>query len=261
MTAARRVGGLPSISTIGRIYLIGLGALAVVWAVLILPTVWRESRLERVASQIIEGQIYQVRDLLSLVLIIDNIERSALCRPASLRSAAIIRLRLTEEAIKAADQANINKTLGELIPSIRNSLKCAPTDSFLWLVLYWAETTRNGFDPHYLDYLRLSYKLGPYEGWVALKRNPVSLALFPQLSPEVAEQALAEFVGLVNSEFYHEAAEILIGPGWQLRDKILPRLTAIAIRRRIAFENEVYQLGYDVEVPGVERPAARPWRR
>jgi len=261
MKEAHRRSDLLTTPTIGRVYFIGLGALAVLWAVQVFPTVWRDPALDKIASRIIQGYTYKINDLLDFVPLIDDVERSAICRPASLRSAAVIRLRLTEEAIKTADQPKIDKTLDDLIVSIRNSLQCAPSDSFLWLVLYWAETSRNGFDFRYLDFLRLSYKLGPHEGWVALKRSQYALALFEHLPPAVAEQVLEEFVGLVNSGFYHEAAEILIGPGWRLREKILPRLKVINIRYRIDFENEVYQLGYDVEVPGVERPEARPWRR
>ncbi len=244
-----------------RAYLISLGIFAVLWAVQIFPTVWREPILERIASGIIEGQSFKVKDLLDFVPLIDNVERSTVCRPASLRSAAVIRLRITEAAIKEGGGPNVDRMLDELILAIRNSLKCAPADSFLWLVLYWAESTRSGFEPRYLDYLRLSYKLGPYEGWVALKRSQFALARFDQLSPALREQVLSEFAKLVNSGFYHEAAEILVGPGWHLRDQLLPRLEAVPERHRIALEWEIFELGYDAEVPGVVRPEARPWRR
>jgi len=260
MKEARRISDLLTTATIGRVYFIGLGALAVLWAVQIFPTAWRDPALEKMATQIIRGYAYKINNLLDFIPLIDEVERNTICRPASLRSAAIIRLRLAEEAIKAGDRPKIDKTLDDLILSIQNSLQCSPADSFLWLVLYWAEETRNGFDSRYLDFLRLSYKLGPYEGWVALKRSQYALMLFEHLPPTVAEQALAEFVGLVNSWFYREAAEIFVGPGWRLREKILPRLKVLNISHRIFFENEVYRLGYDVEVPGVERSEARPWR-
>jgi hypothetical protein len=261
MKEANRVSELLTIRIIGRIYFIGLGALAILWAVQIFPSAWRDPTLEKMASRIIEGHRYKVNDLLEFVPLIDDVEHSIVCRPASLHSAAVIRLRLTEETIKAADRSKIDKALDDLVVNIRTSLRCAPADSFLWLVLFWAESTRNGFDSRYLDYLRLSYKLGPYEAWVALKRCQFALTYFEHLPPAVAEQAIAEFVGLVNSWLHREAAEMFVGPGWRLREKILPRLESIPIRQRTAFENEVYQLGYDVEVPGVEHLEARPWRR
>jgi hypothetical protein len=260
MKEARRIRDLLTIPIIGRVYLIGLGILAVLWTLQIFSTVWRAPTLERLASRIIEGYPYKVDDLLDFIPLIDDVERGTVCRPASLRSAAVIRLRLAEEAIKAADRPKLDKTVDDLVVSIQNSLRCAPADSFLWLVLYWAESTRHGFHPRYFDYLALSYKLGPYEGWVALKRSRFALAVFEQLPAAIAEQSIAEFAGLVNSNFYREAAEILIGPGWHVRDRLLQGLTTISERKRVDFEKQVYQLGYDVEVPGVTRPEARPWQ-
>ncbi len=261
MTEAYRIRGLLSLPSIVHIYLIALGVSATLWAFQVFPASWHDPAIERMAGQIIAGQIYKISDLIELVPSIEKIQLNTLCRPASLRSAAVVRLRLTEESIKTGDRPNISKTLDELIVSVRNSLKCAPSDPFLWLVLYWAENTRFGIDSRYLNYLRLSYALGPYEGWVALKRSQFALAAFEQLPPEVAEQALNEFVGLVNSGFYQETAELLVGPGWHIREKILPRLITIAARHRVEFEKAVYQLGQSVDVPGIDRPEARPWGR
>jgi hypothetical protein len=261
MNDAHRSASEPlAIKIILRAYLMGLGAFAFVWAFQILPISWHESPLARISDQIIAGQKYKVNDLLDFIPQIDDVERSSTCRPSSLRSAGIIRLRLSEEALKTEDRVQIEKSLDEIVGSVRKSLKCAPSDSFLWLVLFWAETLRNGFNSRYLNYLRLSYRLGPYEGWIALKRSQFSLSLFEQLPSDIAKQSVAEFVGLVNSEFYHEAAELLTGPGWRLREKLLPALANIPERNRVAFSNEVYRLGFDVEVPGVKQLDPRPWQ-
>lgn len=250
-----------TIQTIGRVYLVSLGAIAVLWGLQTLPTVWREAALDRTASQILGGQVYKMADLRDLGPLIETVERATLCRPSSLRSASVIRLRMIEEATRANDQSDLDKNLDDLISATRTALKCSPADSFLWFVLYWAESTRNNFDPHYLDHLRLSYKLGPYEGWIALKRNQVALKLFKQLPPDLAEMVLKEYVGLVSSGFYFESAEILTGPGWPVRELILPRLGAVPERHRVALEREVYRLGYDINVPGIDRGPDRPWRR
>lgn len=243
-----------------RACLIGLGIFAIVWAIQIFPTVWRKPTLDQIASRIIEGQIFKVEDLGRLLPLMEEVEKSAVCRPASVRSSAVIRLRLVENASKAR-QPNVNQLIDELLVSVRNALRCSPADSFLWLVLYWAEMTRHGFEAHDLDYIRLSYEVGPYEGWVALKRNPIALVLFEQLSPALRERVVSEFVGLVNSGFHREAAEILVGPGWRLRDQLLPRLGVVPQAHRVAFDREVFELGYDVNVPGVVRPVEPPWRR
>ena len=108
---------------------------------------------------------------------------------------------------------------------IRSSLSCAPADPFLWLALYSVEVTENGFKPDYLKYLRLSYRLGPQEGWIALKRNPLAFAVFQQLPPDLGENAVNEFVAmLLESRFIDQAAEILIGPAWPERELILSQV-------------------------------------
>ncbi len=133
---------------------------------------------------------------------IESIEKAAWCRPAALRSAAIIRLRMVEAAASTGDHKHADEDLKSLGNVIRSSLSCLPADPFLWLVLYWVESTQNGIKPEYLNYLRMSYQLGPNEGWIALKRNPVAFANFALLPADLATDAINEFLGLINSELY-----------------------------------------------------------
>jgi hypothetical protein len=164
---------------------------------------------------------------------------------------------MAEQAIVDGD--DIDMQLNALRDSIRRSLACSPADPFLWVVLYWVEINRNGFQPDYLKYLRLSYQLGPNEGWIALKRNGYALAIFQQLPPDLAEMAIAEFATLVDTGFYAETAAILTGPGWPEREMLLSHLKDVSERYKEAFAKAVYKLGYDVNVPGVVLRDPRPW--
>jgi hypothetical protein len=261
MNRLRRWGRFLAQPTAIRVYALCVGIFAVGWAVNVFPVVWNDSTLDRLAARIIEGQVFKVADLNKFLPLVDQAEHAAVCRPASVRSAAVIRLRLLEEAIRAAEQSTIERSFDALTASIQASLKCSPADPFLWLVLSWIENTRHGFNQRALDSLQLSYETGPYEGWIALKRCPLALAQFDQLPLALRERVISEFVGLVNSGFHREAAQILTGPGWRWRQKLLPRLEAAKQIDRVAFEREVYKAGYEVEVPGVTRPAERPWHR
>lgn len=246
--------------TFARIFLIALGVGAIVWATLVFPVVSDDAPLDRIAGRIIEGELYK-RDVLDRLLpLIDEIQRRKSCRPQSLRSAAIVRLRLVEEMIRDGNGTRVDEGLDQLQRSIRNALKCAPSDSFLWLVLFWAESTRTGFNAPQIDYLRLSYKLGPYEGWIALKRSRLALAVFDQLPADLAHDVLIEFAGLLQSGFYGEVVDIFIGPGWPVRDKLLSSIKDVPEEQRVSFARALYRLGYDVVVPGVSRPESRPWQ-
>jgi hypothetical protein len=210
-----------------------------------------------VAEHVIAGDPFKPEVLASIMPQAEVTERTEPCRPAGVRSAAIIRTRMAEQAIIDAD--NIDAQLSTLGDSIRGSLACSPTDPFLWAVLYWAEITQKGFQPRYLQYLRLSYRLGPNEGWIGLKRNGLSLAVFRQLPPDIAEMAIEEFVNLLDSGFVDQMAAIITGSGWNERDLILPRLKQVTERNREAFAKTLYRLGYDIVVPGIVLPDPRPW--
>lgn len=117
-----------------------------------------------------------------------------------------------------------------------------------------------GFKADWLEYLERSYQLGPNEGWIALRRNGLALAIFSRLPPELAEKAAAEFVGLVRSG-YLDAAPILVGPAWAVRDQLLPRLAGLPPSKLKELVTAVSQLGREVVVPGVKPREPRPWDR
>jgi hypothetical protein len=106
----------------------------------------------------------------------------------------------------------------------------------------------------------MSYSLGPNEGWIAVRRNRLALALFAVLTPDLQNKAVLEFAHLVDSGFVPEAADILTGPGWPVRERLLSRLAHVDELYREQFAKAVYQLGYDVSVPGVKPFGFRPWR-
>src|ERR1700722_6648721 len=240
-----------------RTPLVIFGCAAVAWGLYALPVFARQVPIERVATHVLAGDPFKAGVLAALMPQIEAAERTEPCSPAVIRSAAIIRTRIAEQAIIEGDE--IDTQLNALRGSIHRSLAFSPADPFLWVVLYWVEINRNGFQPDHLKYLRLSYKLGPDEGWIAIKRNGYALAIFHQLPPDIADMALAEFPRLLDSGFYGETIAILTGPGWRERDILLPRLKDVAERHRQAFDRALYKLGYDVTVPGVTRRDPRPW--
>jgi hypothetical protein len=50
--------------------------------------------------------------------------------------------------------------------------------------------------------------LGPDEGWIALKRNVVALAVFERLRPDVGEMAIREFARLFGSGLSRDSSDL-----------------------------------------------------
>jgi hypothetical protein len=245
---------------IARCFLFAIGCISLWWGIAGLSGFGQQFSIERIANRVIAGEQFNATLLGRQFPIIEGIERATWCRPAALRSAAIIRLRMVEVTASTKDHKHGDEDLRSLDNAIRSSLSCLPADPFLWLVLYWVESTRNGIKPEYFNYLRMSYQLGPNEGWIIFKRSSVAFANFALLPNDVATDAINEFLALIKSELYQQAVEILSGPAWHVRDSVLPQLATLPQENREAFARVVSDRGLAIVVPGVDPRKSRPWQ-
>ena len=249
-------------AALSRLLLISIGLFSLGWAAITFPVFRSDARLEFTADRILDGELFKPETLIRLLAATGS-AKTNWPRPQALRSAAIIRLRLAEESSKAEGAEPHGPAIDEfaVAQSIRRSLSSAPADSFLWFELFRLERKTGNHSNDEFAYLRMSYLLGPHEGWVAVERNQLALGIYRELPRDVAEMALTEFKDLVASAYYEEAAKILAGPGWPIRDLLLGRLEDVPLEARRGFAQSAAEFGYDdIVVPGIERPEARPWR-
>ncbi len=242
-----------------RFILISIGVFSIWWGIYTFPVFWRDSRLDHAADNILEGETFKRETLQSLLADVDSAER-VWVRPEVLRSAAIIRLRLAEQGTSVKRAKPSGPVIDQLAASIQRSLSAAPADPFLWLALFWAKTMTDNWGKQDFAYLRMSYLVGPHEGWVAVLRNYIVISHFSELPPDLANAAVTEFKDLVASAYYEPAVKILAGPGWPIHDLLLHRLMDAPEEARNRFARSADQLGYDIDIPGVKRPEPRPWR-
>jgi len=226
------------------------------WGMSTLPVFWRDARLDHTAGSILDGEEFKPEILQTLLADADSADR-AWPRPEALRSAAIIR---GEQASLAGNSKPLGPIIDQLGASIRRSLSAAPADPLLWLALFGLKRMKDERSKEDFAYLRMSYLVGPHEGWVARRRNYIALENFPDLPQDLADAAVTEFKDLVVSGYYNTAVKILVGPGGPIRDMLLRRLEDAPEEARRQFASSANALGYDVPVPGVERPEPRPWR-
>ena len=170
------VGGLTTVATrtnIARVFLAIAGLMAMAWAFAVFPVFWSENVVVDVGRAVIGGEAFKP-DVLAAVAALTETNSGSVVRPSVLGKAAAIRVRQAEDAIRAGDPKLISQRLESLTRMVQETLRNAPSDSFLWLVWFWLDTTRNGLRSDSLPFLRMSYDLGPYEGWIAAKRDRVS---------------------------------------------------------------------------------------
>ncbi len=253
------VGGLAASATkknVTRLFLVTAGASAMIWAVAALPVFWPENVITNVAGAVVAGEAFKP-DVLAAVEVLTEGAGGGKLRSSMLGHAAVIRLRQAEDSLRSGSPDLVNKQLESLERIVDRALKNAPEDSLLWLTAFWLDTARHGLRPDGLRFLRMSYELGPYEGWIAIRRNGAALTAYPILPSDLAQQAIAEFVGLVRWGLVNEAAAIAAGPGRPLRNVLFARLRDLSDEQRRAFANAIYGRELDdVPVPGIAPPAA-----
>lgn len=237
------------------------GVAAVGWTVFVLPRFWSQATISQAAARIIAGDVYTPDAMAALEQSLWP-DRSLALRPAVLGPASIILLRQTEEAIARADLQPLNSRLTVLHDAVTHAILNAPEDSYEWLALFWLESYLYGFDAQQLRYLQMSYAIGPQEGWVAVKRNRIVLGLYATLTNDLKEAAVNEFVGLVRSQFYADAADIVSDSTPAVREALSARLAQLPNPDRQSFAKVLTDKGFfDMDVPGVNTARSRPWLR
>lgn len=135
-------------------------------------------------------------------------------------------------------------------------------NSFAWLALFWLDVRKRGFGSDNAQYLRLSYAFGPNEGWIALRRSRLALALFSQLPPDLADLAINDFVKLVDTgRLYQETAAIFATVPPDGQNRIVEHLGAANSISRQMFARMLYDKGLDIHIPNTEMPGLHSWER
>ena len=221
-----------------------------------MPLLVKSYNVTRMAPRVLSGQSFDVKLLEGILPPAPTLDG---CQASLASAAAIVHLSLFALATASADRQLISERTRSLREGIRRALGCAPTQPFLWFILYWLEATENGLNEKALQYLRMSYLLGPNEGWISAKRNGFALAIYDQLPADVAARVVTEFASLVSSGFHAQAAANLSGPGWSRREILVPALAPVSETRKYEFSKYLRAEGKYLDIPGLVPIERRPW--
>lgn len=259
--ASRRMAGLRSGRLAGwsRVSLSLIGLASLLWSADTLPSFWRTAPASTAAERIIADDRFKRGVLADVLAGIEAEPAPAFSQPELVRAKALVRLRLAEEAVAGKGTEKVDREVTVAEESVKSALTVIPGDSFLWLMLYSVETTRNGFDTQNIHYLDQSYAMGPHEGWISLRRNRLGLAILSMLDDEVRIAVISEFAEMVDSDFIEDTARNLMGIGWQFHDQLLAALVSVDVVSRQRLYRRLAVDGIKLSVPGIPIDE-RPWR-
>jgi len=240
-------------SRIARALLVPFGLGGLLWGSFSLPTFRALAPAQEVTKRIMAYDRFKLGALAAIRAQLEAYSNLRMQHPDAVRARALVDLRVSEEMMgRNGPVVEIDGALEAAGTSVRSSLELTPADSFLWLMLYSVETMRNGFNPCSIEHLDQSYALGPYEGWIALRRNRLALSIFSMLNEVGQQKAIAEFAAILDSNFIEQAELNLTSVGWEQREQLLAGLERVDITSREAFAKRLARDGVKVSVPGVE---------
>ena len=242
---------------VARILITECGLFAIAWSLSTIPTFRRSAVFASVAERVLSGEKYKAEQLKEFRRDIDALSAESF-RPAALRNFVAIRVRLVEAELKPGNTADAALRIDELKSTISLALGGDPAASFVWLTGYWLQRLQSANVDARLRFLRMSYLTGPNEGWIAVKRSALALSELSSLPPDLSKQVVGDFVGLVRSGLYGDAATVLGGPGWLVRETLLAQLAGLDESVRRNFDNAVKSQNLeDVAIPGKDERTPR----
>jgi hypothetical protein len=238
---------------VARTLIAASGICAIGWALEVIPVYRASGSIIQTAQRILANEKFSPAQLDAMVHDLTT-KSGRLLLAAAESDAVTIRCRLLEDQLKREtpefdSQESVRSDINVLRSRAAEALARSPADSFMWLAAFWL--SQRGQDAGKdLGLLRMSYSTGGNEGWIAVRRSRVALGMLDKLPDELRSQALDEFVRLLRSGLYLDAANILTGPAWEVRDQLLKRLDEVDEPERRAFAKAVDAK----DLPGVVIP-------
>jgi hypothetical protein len=246
-------------SLLRRSFVSIFGILAVAWATQALLIHHQTPPLADAAQRILSGEKFSVAQLNAMKRLL-NVTPSGSPEASTLSSAAVVHLFLLEDQLRTGVRKASASDLAELKMIVDAALAQSPTNSFMWLADVSTKRLRGEFTEGDFDLLRMSYGSSPNEAWIEVRRNPLTVSLFPSLPNDLKDRAVSEFARLVGAGLYEDASNILAGPGRPVHGQLLNGLIQVNEANRRVLAGVLEEKGLDeMKVPGLAEQSSRPF--
>lgn len=216
--------------------------------------------LRPVAERMKLGEVYDPQILTSMDDGMSFILKDPVCDHQALQDLAVVRTALAETAFQEDNADVADKRLSAAEEAARATLACSPGSATAWIILAWIEHIRHEDSPLLRAYLERSYRFGPYEGWVLVRRMEMLLSLFPALN-EDERASLRQAVEWIANGFMSEfIGEQYVAAKPEQRRALREILAGTPERQQKRAAEIIREMGEDIELPFVEPLGSRPWK-
>lgn len=228
-----------------------VAAACVAWAVLVGPPAAGARATGELGKQVAAGNNFRPEVLQAVLDSPPQRLAGTDCYVADLRGRMLIATRMAELALNDGDMQLLPRRLGMARDLARRLLACEPYDSQAWLALYWSSGHLDGFGGRVFDFLAMSYRTGPLEGWIAFRRNPQAASVLGELSDTTRMQVINEWQHLVLVWQFVPAASALQRATGPYREQLLNERQRIPEAAWIGFARFLERIDSPLALPDV----------
>ena len=164
------------------------------------------------------------------------------CDNHAQRALMLIEIPLADAALRSGAVQEFDRHIQSLESRARQTLACAPRDSFVWLMLFGMQTEHGILDEHTFDLLAMSYETAPNEAWIAIRRIVVAIPVLRVAPESVRQKVLSEFETLIRHGFVETTARAFSDASDATRQLLQSRVDQLDPRNQKHFSETLHKL-------------------
>jgi hypothetical protein len=172
-----------------------------------------------------------------------TVQALSACDSHAQHALMLMEIPLADAALRSGAVQEFDQRTGATEARARQSLACAPRDSFMWLLLFGMETEHGILNEHSFDLLAMSYDTAPNEAWIALRRIVVALPVIRNAPEPIQQKVLDEFQKLVVTGFLEMPARSYLNAPPLTRSLLQSRIDQLDQRSQRNFLEAVQKAG------------------
>jgi hypothetical protein len=212
-----------------------------VWGILALPQSEAADDLHYIEGRLLGFETFN-RQTLTETLESPVSQSLSACDTHAQRAMLLIEMPLAETALRSGAAAEFDRHIRSLDMRSRRMLRCAPRDSFTWLLAFELQVLHGRLNERSFDLLAMSYETSPNEAWIAIRRVAVAMPMVLAAAGPVRNELLFDFRQLVRNGFVGDAARSYSSVAQPIRSLLDTEIEQLDLPRRKAFADALQKL-------------------
>jgi hypothetical protein len=213
----------------------------VVWGILALPRSEAADDFRDIESRLLRSETFN-RASLTQTMDSQASQNLSPCDTHSQRALLLMEMPLAEAALRSGAAGEFERRIESLEARSRQVLRCAPRESFVWLLAFDLEVLHGRLNEQSFDLLATSYETSPNEAWISIRRIIVAMPLVLVAPEPVRQKILFEFQQLIRNGFVDDAARCYFTASSSVRSLLQAQIEQLDLPRQKNFSDALQKI-------------------